>query len=87
MKFANETLNMVAALGEESVKNSRANDAPILSESLLQNKPPIETRPLFQVLKGYSLFKQDIKLHAIVDFLSLSSHTSLLLTKENDLHQ
>ena len=35
-------------------------------------------RPLFRVLKGYSLYRHDIKLQSIVDFLRLSSHTGLL---------
>ena len=86
MKFGNETVQKVAAASDDkTIEKSPANDAPNSTQCLVQYQDPIKTRPLFQALKGYSLFKQDVKLHAIVDFLNLSSHTSLLLCQENDI--
>ena len=87
MNISKEAVDHLASASsadqEKNVENTTSNDAPKLNETLnQQNNVPITMRPLFRVLKGYSLYRLDAKLLAIVDFLRLSSPTSLLQSQD-----
>ena len=84
MNITKEAVDHLAAASnqDKNVENTTSNDAPKLNETLDSDNVPITMRPLFRVLKGYSLYRHDIKLQAIVEFLRLSSHTSLLQSND-----
>ena len=85
MKFPNAAIARITSDVETNVENTTACDAPKLNETLENTNDPITMRPLYRALKGYSLYKQEAKLQAIVDFLQLSSYTSLLISQDPDL--
>ena len=85
MNFPNAAIARITDDAEANVENTTACDAPKLNETLENTNDPITMRPLYRALKGYSLYKQDAKLQAIVEFLQLSSYTSLLVSQDPDL--
>ena len=55
-------------------------DLSVDGRSSNSTSPTLESSPIFQALKGYSLFKHHVKLEAIVDFLRLSSYNPIFIS-------
>ena len=85
MKFSNEAIHAVDVSSRQS-ENVEENPSPSPAKNDNDNslpEMPIELSPLYKVLKGYSLYKQDVKLEAIVTVLRLSSFAPIL--KSHDI--
>ena len=88
MLFSN---GAVEKLGDSSNSSKNEQPDPEIVEIIPDNNKtsieatPIEMEPVFKVLKGYSLYKHDEKLQAIVAFLRLSSFAPIFKSHDVSL--
>ena len=83
MQFSNDAVETATSsfCNNKNHTSTSNNDCTLVDT----NVTPMELRPIFKALKGYSLYTKDVKLQAVGDFLSLSSYTSMLQSNQLDL--
>ena len=80
MKYTNEAVHSLSNLTQDS-NEKIATDCSFNSNSNSNSScTNVESTPIYQALKGYSLYKHHEKLVAIVDFLHISSHNPISIS-------
>ena len=81
MKFTQEAVEKSMTYLTQDTQDTQDSQ----SDRSASSTPAPEPSPTFQALKGYSLYKHHTKLHAIVDFLRLSSFNPIITSNDQSI--